>query len=127
MKCIVRKRRDKNCCVNDTTPASRNRERSLISRIPIGNGESLGMVRSLWAWVQGDPVFTRRVNGWLTIIWLVMIPVSLATGWVQSVVYVSALSLWALVNRVMKYQTGACWVRLGNESSANKRMPITRG
>lgn len=40
----------------------------------------------------------RRVNGWLTIAWLVMIPVSLATGWVKSVVYVSALSLWALVS-----------------------------
>jgi hypothetical protein len=40
----------------------------------------------------------RRVNGWLTIFWLVMIPISLATGWVKSVVYVSALSLWALVS-----------------------------
>jgi hypothetical protein len=39
----------------------------------------------------------RRVNGWLTIFWLAMIPVSLASGWVKSVVYVSALSLWALV------------------------------
>jgi len=27
-----------------------------------------------------------------------MIPISLATGWVNSVVYVSALSLWALVS-----------------------------
>ena len=27
-----------------------------------------------------------------------MIPISLATGWVKSVVYVSALSLWALVS-----------------------------
>jgi hypothetical protein len=24
-------------------------------------------VRSLWASIQGDPVFMRRVNGWLTI------------------------------------------------------------
>ena len=40
----------------------------------------------------------RRVNGWLTIFWIAMIPVSLATGWVKSVVYVSALSLWALVS-----------------------------
>jgi hypothetical protein len=56
------------------------------------------VVKSLWPSVQGDPVFMRRVNGWLTIVWLVMIPVSLATGWVKSVVYVSALSLWALVS-----------------------------
>ena len=40
----------------------------------------------------------RRVNGWLTVFWIVMIPVSVATGWVKSVVYVSALSLWALVS-----------------------------
>jgi hypothetical protein len=53
--------------------------------------------KSLWASVQGDPVFMRRVNGWLTIFWVAMIPVSLATGWVSSVIYVSALSLWALV------------------------------
>jgi hypothetical protein len=57
-----------------------------------------GVVKSLWASVQGDPVFMRRVNGWLTIFWVVMIPVSVATGWVRSVVYVSALSLWALVS-----------------------------
>jgi hypothetical protein len=57
-----------------------------------------GTVKTLWASVQGDPVFMRRVNGWLTIVWLVMIPLSLALGWVHSVVYVSALSLWALVS-----------------------------
>ena len=56
------------------------------------------MVKSLWASIQGDPVFMRRVNGWLTMFWVAMIPVSLATGWVKSVVYVSALSLWALVS-----------------------------
>jgi hypothetical protein len=58
----------------------------------------MSVVTSLWASVQGDPVFMRRVNGWFTIFWLVMIPVSLATHWVTSVVYVSALSLWALVS-----------------------------
>jgi hypothetical protein len=56
------------------------------------------MIKTLWASVQGDPVFMRRVNGWLTMFWLGMIPVSLATGWVKSVTYVSALSLWALVS-----------------------------
>lgn len=58
----------------------------------------MNIVKTLWASIQGDPVFMRRVNGWLTIFWIVMIPVSLATGWVKSVVYVSALSLWALVS-----------------------------
>ena len=56
------------------------------------------MARSLWASVQGDPVFMRKVNGWLTIFWIVMIPVSILTGWVSSVTFVACLSLWALVS-----------------------------
>lgn len=44
-----------------------------------------------------SPVVLRRVNGWLTIVWIVMIPVSYFAGWLSSVTYVSALSLWALV------------------------------
>jgi hypothetical protein len=58
----------------------------------------MASIKSLWAAVQGDPVFMRRVNGWLTMFWLVMIPVSYTMGWLNSVVYVSALSLWALVS-----------------------------
>jgi hypothetical protein len=54
--------------------------------------------KSLWASVQGDPVFMRRVNRWLAIFWIVMIPVSYEMGWLNSVTYVSALSLWALVS-----------------------------
>jgi hypothetical protein len=54
--------------------------------------------KSLWAVVQDDPTFMRRLNGWLTVFWIVMIPVSVVMGWLSSVVYVSALSLWALVS-----------------------------
>ena len=57
----------------------------------------MSIAKSLWASVQGDPVFMRRVNGWLTVFWIAMIPVSFALHWLSSVVYVSALSLWALV------------------------------
>lgn len=56
------------------------------------------LIKTLWASVQGDAVFMRKVNGYLTWFWIAMIPVSLATGWVKSVTYVSALSLWALVS-----------------------------
>jgi hypothetical protein len=55
-------------------------------------------IKSLWVAVQGDPTLMRRVNGWLTLFWVAMIPVSLVAGWLSSVVYVSALSLWALVS-----------------------------
>jgi hypothetical protein len=58
----------------------------------------VNVLRSLWASVQGDPVFMRRVNGWLTLFWIAMIPVSIAFGWLDSVRYVSALSIWALVS-----------------------------
>src|SRR6187551_430806 len=55
-------------------------------------------IRTLWSSAQADPKLMRRLNGWLTILWIVMIPVSLATGWVRSVTFVAALSLWALVS-----------------------------
>jgi hypothetical protein len=58
----------------------------------------MNALKSLWASVQGDPVFMRRVNGWFTIFWVAMIPLSMMMGWLNSVVYVSALSLWALVS-----------------------------
>jgi hypothetical protein len=56
------------------------------------------VIKTLWASVQGDPTVMRRINGWLTVFWVAMIPVSMAMGWLSSVVYVSALSLWALVS-----------------------------
>jgi hypothetical protein len=56
------------------------------------------VIKSLWASIQGDPTFMRTLNGWLTIFWIVMIPVSILTGWISSVTYVAALSLWALVS-----------------------------
>ena len=63
-----------------------------------GMGPAVTVIRSLWASVQGDPAFMRRLNGWLTMFWIVMIPLSIATGWISSVTYVAALSLWALVS-----------------------------
>ena len=55
-------------------------------------------IKSLWASIQGDPIFMRKVNGWFTIFWITMIPISIALGLLSSVAYVSALSLWALVS-----------------------------
>ena len=58
----------------------------------------MNLTKKLWAAIQGDPVFMRRVNGWFVLFWVAMIPVSYELGWLKSVVYVSALSLWALVS-----------------------------
>jgi hypothetical protein len=49
--------------------------------------------KSLWAAIRGDPVFMRRVNGWLAVFWVAMIPVSYELGWLRSVAFVSELSL----------------------------------
>jgi hypothetical protein len=57
-----------------------------------------GYVKSLWVSIQGDPFSMQRVNGWLTILWIAMIPISIATGWINSITYVASLSLWALVS-----------------------------
>lgn len=51
-----------------------------------------------WSRVQGDPILMRKINGWATIFWIVMTPLSWALGWLSLVEYVSALSLWALVS-----------------------------
>lgn len=44
-----------------------------------------------------DPKLMRRLNGWLTVVWIAAIPVSYEMHWLSSVTYVSALSIWALV------------------------------
>src|SRR5690242_601631 len=67
-------------------------------RMRARGAQRMGPIKSLWAMVQGDPVFMRRVNGWLAIAWLLMIPVSIEAHWLDKVQYVSALSIWALVS-----------------------------
>jgi hypothetical protein len=85
----------------------------------------VGVAKSIWASVQGDPVFMRRVNGWLTVLWLLMIPISLATGWVKSVVYVSALSLWALVSgHWSAWQAARVEVNQANEMRAREQQDL---
>jgi hypothetical protein len=83
------------------------------------------IAKSLWASVQGDPVFMRRVNGWLTVFWIAMIPVSYVTHWLSSVVYVSALSLWALVaGHWSSWQAARVEVEQDKEAKDLLRNPI---
>ena len=82
-------------------------------------------LKSLWASVQGDPRFMRRVNGWLTVFWIAMIPVSYELGWLKSVVYVSALSLWALVaGHWSTWQAARVEVRQEKQATALKESPV---
>jgi hypothetical protein len=83
------------------------------------------VAKSLWASIQGDPVFMRRVNGWLTMFWLAMIPISYAMGWLNSVVYVSALSLWALVSgHWSAWQAARVEVEQAREQEKQREHPI---
>lgn len=85
----------------------------------------MAVMKSLWAQVQGDPVFMRRINGWLTIIWLVMIPISIGLGWVHSITYVSALSLWALVSgHWSAWQAARVEVNQHREEQARERRDL---
>jgi hypothetical protein len=59
-------------------------------------------VKSLWFSVEGNPVFMQPVNGSLTVFCIAMIPISIATGWINSVPYVASPRLpgmptWAFV------------------------------
>jgi hypothetical protein len=55
-------------------------------------------LRNLLEAIPGEAKFMRRLNGFLTIFWIAMIPISYYFGWLNSVTFVSALSLWALVS-----------------------------
>jgi hypothetical protein len=85
----------------------------------------MNVIRSLWASIQGDPMFMRRVNGWLTVFWIVMIPISLVTGWISSVTYVAALSLWALVSgHWSAWQAARVEVRQEEEAQRAEQLPV---
>lgn len=40
----------------------------------------------------------RRLNGWFTIAAIILVPLSIFTGWIDSLRFVAALSVWALVS-----------------------------
>jgi hypothetical protein len=85
----------------------------------------MNLIRSLWASIQDNPVVMRRVNGWLTVLWIVMIPVSVITGWISSVTYVAALSLWALVSgHWSAWQAARVEVRQEQQAQHAERAPL---
>lgn len=75
------------------------------------------MIRSLWASVQKDPVFMRRVNGWLTIFWLFLMPVAELTHWVDANGYISRLSEIALA-----LGSGSAWQASRTEVAQQKQI-----
>jgi len=85
----------------------------------------MNVAKSLWGAVQGDPVFMRRVNGWFAVFWVAMIPVSYALGWLKSVAFVSALSLWALVSgHWSAWQAARVEVTQEKQADAQEEHPV---
>jgi hypothetical protein len=39
----------------------------------------------------------RQINFVLTVVWLIMVPVAVVTGWIYSIAFISAVSLYANV------------------------------
>jgi len=54
------------------------------------------VARSLWASVMSDPVFMRRVNGWLAVVWLVA-AAPICVWWSASVPFLVFVSVYAVV------------------------------
>ena len=67
----------------------------------------------------------RRVNGRLAIFWVAMIPASYFEGWLSSVTYVSALSLWALVSgHWSSWQAARVEVAQAKEMDEREKHPV---
>lgn len=53
-------------------------------------------VKGLWASVQGDPVWMRKLNGWATVVWFVSaVPICLFLA--NSVPFLVFISVYAVV------------------------------
>ena len=42
-----------------------------------------------------SPRHIKALNGWLTVAWIVLVPVTFVLGWEDSVAWVVVISLWA--------------------------------
>lgn len=57
------------------------------------------MIQRAREWWRGhQAVLWRRYHGWATVFWIAVILPAFMLGWVNSVTFVSLLSIWALVS-----------------------------
>jgi hypothetical protein len=54
------------------------------------------VIKTLWASVQGDPSFMRKVNGWATVIWLAA-AIPICVFFSSSVPFLVFISVYAVV------------------------------
>lgn len=76
-------------------------------------------MKSLWAMVQDDPVFMRRVNGWLAILWL-LAAVPICIWLASSVPFLVFISVYAVVtSHWAAWQAARVEVRQEKEENAS--------
>jgi hypothetical protein len=64
----------------------------------------------------GRPAFLKAFHGWLTLIWGVLIPITVFTGLKQSIVWIALMSVWAnFVGHFSSYQATRVEVRQEEE------------
>lgn len=49
-----------------------------------------------WCSKLVEPHYMKKIHGWLTVFWIIMAPVSIATGIVYLVAFISLISIYAL-------------------------------
>jgi hypothetical protein len=56
----------------------------------------VNVLKSLWASVEGDPVWMRKIHGWLTIVWfLAAFPIMYF--WSENITFLVFVSVYAVV------------------------------
>lgn len=43
----------------------------------------------------GRPAFLKAFHGWLTLVWGILIPITVFTGLKSSIIWISLMSVWA--------------------------------
>lgn len=78
-------------------------------------------MKGLWASVQEDPVFMRKLNGWLAIAWLVAaVPICLWLA--DSVPFLVFISVYAVVTgHWSAWQAARVEVKQDQEASSDER------
>jgi len=56
----------------------------------------MNVLKALWASVEGDPIWMRRIHGWLTVIWFVA-AFPIMYWWAESVEFLVFVSVYAVV------------------------------
>lgn len=73
-----------------------------------------------------DPQKFMKLNAYLTVFWIVMVPVSILTGWVSTVEYVTALSIYALVAAHLSTYAAARTEVMQSEADKNLQEAVKR-